>query len=73
MVELPFWSDEDRPFVVWALGVAFNAKWLARRFGLIETQREPSPLKEVARKAKAPTREERLADRIEDSRYEDHR
>ena len=72
-MEIPFWSDKDRPFIVWALGVAFNAKWLARRLGLTKTQQDTPPLQEIVGKSKARTREERLADRIEDSRFEEDR
>jgi hypothetical protein len=73
-VEIPFWSDRERPFIPWALGLAFNAKWLARRLGLVrKPEPDPATPPEQADARSQPTREERLRDEIERSRYEERR
>ncbi len=42
MVRIPFWSDEDRALVVWPLGVALNAKYIAKRLGWLKKQARAS-------------------------------
>ncbi len=75
-VRLSFWSDEDRWFVPRAFGFGYslNLKYVAKRLGWIKPAPEEipaehdrsEPLTDVSR-----TREERLRDRIESSKYED--
>ncbi len=72
-MQLPFWSDEDRPFVFWGLGLSLNFKWVARRLGLIVPPAEGSH--EAAQEPQAPprSREDRLREQIGSSKYEDRR
>ncbi len=73
-MELPFWSDQDRPFVVWALGITVNFKFIARRLGLVKAASsvpKTEPLKESVPARKS--REDRLRRQIEASKYEGER
>ena len=73
-MDLPFWSDQDRPFVVWALGITVNFKFIARRLGLVKAA--TSVHKTEAIKESVPTRksrEDRLRRQIEASKYEGER
>jgi len=76
-VRLSFWSDEGRWFVprAFGLGYSLNLKYLAKRLGWIKSAPEETPETEHDRTeppADAPrTREERLRERIESSKYED--
>jgi hypothetical protein len=73
-MDLPFWSDQDRPFVVWALGITVNFKFIARRLGLAKAA--ASVPKTEAVKESIPTRksrEDRLRRQIEASKYEGKR
>jgi hypothetical protein len=76
-VKLSFWSDEDRWFVprAFGLGYSLNLKYVAKRLGWIKpapgeisaTEHDRTePSTDVSR-----TREERLRERIESSKYED--
>ena len=72
-MRLSFWSDEERWFVsrAFGLGYSLNLKYVAKRLGWIkpapETERDRTePPGDVSR-----TREERLRERIESSKYED--
>jgi hypothetical protein len=73
VVRLSFWSDEDRWFVPRALGLGYslNLKYVAKRLGWIK-----KPVVDRAPAIEQPsveptTREERLRDQIESSKYED--
>lgn len=73
-MELPFWSDQDRPFVVWALGITVNFKFIARRFGLVKAAasvRKPEAIRESV--PARESREDRLRRQIEASKYEGER
>ncbi len=73
-MELPFWSDQDRPFVVWAVGITVNFKFIARKLGLVKAAASVRKPEEI-RKA-VPTRESRenrLRRQIEGSKYEQKR
>lgn len=73
-MELPFWSEQDRPFVVWALGITVNFKFIARKLGLVKTA--ASVQKPEAIRESVPAREsrqERLRRQIEASKYEEKR
>ena len=75
-MRLSFWSDEDRWFVprAFGLGYSLNLKYVAKRLGWIKARNvaladEPPE----AESGGSRTREERLRDRIESSKYEDAR
>ena len=71
-----FWSDENRWFVprAFGLGYSLNLKYLAKRLGWIKpaagetpaTEKDPAELSADASR----TREQRLRERIESSKYE---
>ncbi len=73
-MELPFWSDKDRLFVFWGLGMSLNFKFIARKLGLVEpltrpvTEEEPSNSEPSTR-----TRQDHLREQIEASKYEEKR
>ncbi len=74
-----FWSDEDRWFVPrkFGLGVSLNLKYVAKRLGWIKPRPEEMPSSGPAEReeptAAPTTREQRLRERIEASKYEDVR
>ena len=76
-MRLSFWSDEERWFVprAFGLGYSLNLKYVAKRLGWIRPAPEEAP--ETERDRTEPpgdvsrTREERLRERIESSKYED--
>ncbi len=73
-MELPFWSDQDRPFVVWALGITVNFKFIARKLGLVRAAtsvRKPEAIRESV--PARESREDRLRRQIEASKYEEKR
>jgi hypothetical protein len=76
-MRLSFWSDEDRWFVprAFGLGYSLNLKYVAKRLGLIKPASEQIPEivhSQSDQSADVPkTREQRLRERIESSRYED--
>ncbi len=73
-MELPFWSDQDRPFVVWALGITVNFKFIARRLGLVKAAasvRKPAQIMDSV--PAQESREDRLRRQIEASKYEGER
>lgn len=77
-MKLPWWSDENRLFVLWPLGITVNLRYLAVRLGLVrrtgeggEVPTPDAPPREVA--ATEASREERLRRQIERSRYEERR
>ncbi len=73
-MELPFWSDQDRPFVVWALGITVNLKFIARRLGLVKAAasvRKPEEIRDLV--PARESREDRLRRQIEASKYEGER
>ena len=78
-VNWSFWSDENRWFVPRALGLGYslNLKYAAKRLGWIKPRPEELPASEPAKReeptAAPKTREQRLRERIEASRYEDVR
>lgn len=73
-----FWSDEDRWFVLrrFGLGYSLNLKYLAKRLGWIKTPKEVesggSSRSDGARPA-PQSREDRLREQIEASKYESDR
>ncbi len=78
-MRLSFWSDEDRWFVprAFGLGYSLNLKYVAKRLGWIKPTSGEAPATEHDR-TEPPTdvprtREERLRERIESSKYEDVR
>ena len=73
-MELPFWSEQDRPFVVWALGITVNFKFIARKLGLVHATalpQEPDKLRESF--SAQESRQDRLRRQIEASKYEEKR
>lgn len=78
-VKLSFWSDENRWFVprVFGLGYSLNFKYVAKRLGWIKPPAEEMPASERSEREQltvAPkTREQRLREQIESSKYEDVR
>jgi hypothetical protein len=72
-MQAPFWSDEDRPFIAWALGVSLNLKWVARRLGLIGRPAATVQSEPEAPAAGPVSREDRLRDQIESSKFEERR
>lgn len=70
-MEIPFWSDKDRLFVYWGLGVSPNFKFVAKKIGLIKAA---SPLQEPdvvpSAEVRPQTDRDRLRERIENSKYE---
>jgi hypothetical protein len=78
-VKLSFWSDEDRWFVprAFGLGYSLNLKYVAKRFGWIKPSGKEAPVNERSESGRptvAPkTREQRLREQIESSKYEDVR
>ncbi len=73
-MQLPFWSDEDRLFVIWPLGVTLNAKWLARRLGFLKERAGPRAARAEDSSSPAErTAEECLRERIEASKYEEQK
>jgi len=73
-MELPFWSNQDRPFVVWALGITVNFKFIARRLGLVKAAasvRKPEQIRDLV--PAQESREDRLRRQIEASKYEGER
>ena len=75
-MRLSFWSDENRWFVprAFGLGYSLNLKYVAKRLGWIKPASEK--IRAIAhsqseQSAGVPkTREQRLRERIESSRYE---
>ena len=78
-VNWSFWSNENRWFVPrnFGLGYSLNLKYVAKRLGWIKPPPEEMPATGPAKReeptAAAETREQRLRERIEASRYEDVR
>ena len=78
-MRLSFWSDENRWFVprAFGLGYSLNLKYVAKRIGWIKPTPGRIPAAEHDRTeppVDAPrTRDERLRERIESSKYEDVR
>lgn len=65
------WSDEDRLFIPRMGGWTINFKYIARKFGWVKPSSESESSQSV--EADAPkTAEDRLADAVERSRYEDN-
>jgi len=81
VVRLSFWSDEERWFVPRALGLGYSLNWkyAAKRLGWIKGGTSARPWsppaggREPGLTPAAQTREERLRERIELSKYEDAR
>jgi hypothetical protein len=78
-MKLSFWSDEDRWFVPRSLGLGYslNLKYIAKRLGWIRPSAGPGKPRDEAR-ADAPrieteSREDRLRNQIEKSRFEANR
>ena len=77
-MKLSFWSDEDRWFVPRTLGIGYslNLKYVAKRLGWINAPKERAPeepSRDEGARPEAPSREERLKERIEASKVEDER
>ena len=73
-MQLPFWSDEERPFVLWALGITVNFKFIARKLGLVQTTASPQESEELREPFSArKSRQDRLRRQIEASKYEEKR
>ena len=70
-MQLPFWSDEDRPFVLWALGITVNFKFIAKKLGLVKTAGQSVHKGEAPQSELVPlSQKDRLREQIEDSKYE---
>ena len=71
-MELPVWSDKDRLFVTWPLGITLNFKFIAKKFKLVK-----APPKSLSQEKMAQTefvshsKQERLHKQIEASKYEE--
>jgi len=74
-MRLSFWSDEDRWFVprAFGLGYSLNLKYVAKRLGWIKTRAEETAAEHDQPTAVPKTREQRLREQIEASKYEDLR
>lgn len=77
-VRLNLWSDEDRWFVLrrFGLGYSLNLKYLAKRLGWIKATKEVESggFSESDGARQAPqSREDRLREQIEASKYESDR
>jgi len=73
-MQLPFWSEQDRPFVVWALGITVNFKFIARKLGLVQTTALPQESEELREPFSVQeSRQDRLRRQIEASKYEEKR
>ena len=73
-MELPFWSEQDRPFVVWALGITVNFKFIARKLGLVQATALPPESDKLRESFSAQeSRQDRLRRQIEASKYEEKR
>jgi len=71
-MELPFWSDKDRLFVFWGLGMALNFKFIAERLGLLKEATRSVTDEDVQQSETYPqTRRDHLREQIEDSKYEE--
>ena len=71
-MELPFWSDQDRPFVVWALGITVNFKFIAKKLGLVKTAGQSVHKGEAPQSEPVPlSQRDRLREQIEASKYEE--
>ena len=71
-MELPFWSDKDRLFVFWGLGMLLNFKFIARKLGLVEPLTRPVTEEEPSnREPSTQTRQDHLREQIEASKYEE--
>jgi len=77
-MKLSFWSDEDRWFVPRTLGIGYslNLKYVAKRLGWLRASEEPVPdesSRDEGAWPEAPSREDRLKERIEASKVEGER
>ena len=73
-MKLPFWSEQDRPFVVWALGITVNFKFIARKLGLVQATASARKPEELRGSVSAQeSRQDRLRRQIEASKYEEKR
>jgi len=71
-MELPFWSDKDRLFVFWGLGMSLNFKFIVKKLRIMKTA--PTKVKENEVPKGEPTprlRQDHLHEQIEASKYED--
>ena len=69
-MNLPFWSDEERLFVPWLLGISLNFKHVARKLGWMRPRTPKRPESVESAPAATRTREDRLRDAVERSRFE---
>ncbi len=71
-MKLPFWSDKDRLFVFWGLGMSLNFKFIARKLGLVEPLTQPVTEDEPSNsEPSTQTRQDHLREQIEASKYEE--
>ena len=69
-VNLPFWSDEERLFVLSPLGFTLNFKHVVRKLGWVKTPVRREPKHSESSLTMSRTHEERLREAIERSRFE---
>jgi hypothetical protein len=73
-MELPFWSDKDRLFVFWGLGMSLNFKFIAKKLGLLREASRPIADEEAPKSESSPqSKRDRLREQIETSKYEEKR
>ena len=71
-MEPPFWSDKDRLFVFWGLGVSFNFKFIARKLGLLKSLARPVTDEDLPKsESSLQAQEDHLREQIEVSKYEE--
>jgi len=71
-MELPFWSDKDRLFVFWGLGMSLNFKFIARKLGLLKSLTRPVIEEELPKsESSLQAQEDHLRKQIEASKYEE--
>ena len=71
-MELPVWSDKDRLFVFWGLGMSLNFKFIAKKLALVKTAGQSVHKGEAPQSEPVPlSQKDRLREQIEASKYEE--
>lgn len=71
-MEPPFWTDKNRLFVFWGLGMSLNFKFIAKKLGLVKKASRPARHEEAPKSESSPrVRQDRLRKQIEASKYEE--
>ena len=71
-MELPVWSDKDRLFVTWPLGITLNFKFITKKLKLMKASPKPPSEETMAQtELVSHSKQERLHKQIEASKYEE--